>query len=61
MTTSFFKSNDQLAEIFTKSFGSPGIKYICDKFGACDLYAPALGEVLKFSLLIHLGFFSFSL
>ena len=39
MTTSFVNSNDQLADI-TKSLKSPRIKYICDKLGAFDLYAP---------------------
>ena len=41
MTTSFVNSNDQLADIFTKSLRGPGIKYISDKLGAFDLYAPA--------------------
>ena len=39
MTTSFVNSNDQLVDIFTKSLRGPGIKYICDKLGAFDLYA----------------------
>ena len=41
MTTSFVNSNDQLANIFTKSLRDPRIKYLCDKLGAFDLYAPA--------------------
>ena len=41
MITSFVNSNDQLADIFTKSLRGPKIKYICDKLGAFDLYAPA--------------------
>ena len=41
MTTSFINSNDQLADIFTKSLRGPRIKYICHKLGAFDLYAPA--------------------
>ena len=41
MTTSFVNSNDQLADIFTKSLRGPRIKYICDEFGAYDLYTPA--------------------
>ena len=41
MTTSFVNSNGQLADIFTKSLRGPMIKYICDKLGAFDLYAPA--------------------
>ena len=36
MTTSFVNSNDQLADIFTKSLRGPRIKYICDKLGAYD-------------------------
>ena len=34
MTTSFVNSNDQLANIFTKSLRDPRIKYVCDKLGA---------------------------
>ena len=41
MTTSFVNSNDQLADIFTKSLRGSRIKYICDKLGTFDLYAPA--------------------
>ena len=40
MTTSFVNSNDQLADIFTKSFRGPRLKYICNKLGAFDLYTP---------------------
>ena len=61
MTISFVNSNDQLADIFTKSLRGPRMKYICDKLGAFDLYAPARGRVLRFNFLIHLGLFSFSL
>ena len=41
MTTSLINSNDQSADIFTKSLRGPRIKYICDKLGVFDLYAPA--------------------
>ena len=41
MTTSFVNSNDQLANIFTESLRGPWIKYVYDKLGAFDLYAPA--------------------
>ena len=41
MTTSFVNSNDQLADIFTKSFRDPRIKYICDKLSVFYLYAQA--------------------
>ena len=61
MITSFVNSNDQLADIFTKSLRGPRIKYICGKLGAFDLYALACGGVLRISLLIHVGFFFFSL
>ena len=61
MATSFINSNDQLEDIFTKSLKDPWIKYLCDKLGAFDLYAPSKGGVLRISFLIHLGIFSFSL
>ena len=41
MTTSFVNSNDELADIFTKSLRGLRIKYICDRLGAFDLYALA--------------------
>ena len=41
MTSSFFNSNNQLANIFTKFLRDPRIKYICDKLGVFDLYALA--------------------
>ncbi|RVW57166.1 Retrovirus-related Pol polyprotein from transposon TNT 1-94 [Vitis vinifera] len=41
VATSFVNSNDQLADIFTKSLRGPRIKYICNKIGAYDVYAPA--------------------
>ena len=40
MATSFVNSNYQLADIFTKSLRGPRIKYICNKLGAYDIYAP---------------------
>ncbi|RVW59390.1 Retrovirus-related Pol polyprotein from transposon RE1 [Vitis vinifera] len=41
VATSFVNSNDQLADIFTKSLRGPRIKYICNKLGAYNIYAPA--------------------
>ncbi|RVW31226.1 Retrovirus-related Pol polyprotein from transposon RE1 [Vitis vinifera] len=41
VATSFVNSNDQLADIFTKSLRGPRIKYICNKFGAYNIYALA--------------------
>ena len=40
VATSFFNSNDQLVDIFTKFLRGPRIKYICNKLGAYDIYAP---------------------
>jgi len=39
--TEFVNSNDQLADIFTKSLRGPRIDYICNKLGTYNLYAPA--------------------
>ena len=47
MTTSFVNSSDQIAGIFTKSHRGPRTKYICNKLGAYDLYAPTLEGVLS--------------
>ena len=41
VATSFVNSNDQLADIFTKYLKGPRIKYIYNKLGAYDIYAPA--------------------
>ena len=41
MATSFVNSNDQLADIFTKSLRGPKIKYIYNKLSTYDIYAPA--------------------
>ena len=41
VVTSFVNSNDQLANIFTKSVRGPRIKYICNKLDAYNIYAPA--------------------
>nr|CAN66849.1 hypothetical protein VITISV_001067 [Vitis vinifera] len=41
VATSFVNSNDQLADISSKSLGGPRIKYICNKLGAYNIYALA--------------------
>ena len=41
VATSFVNSNYQLADIFIKSLKGPRIKYICNKFCAYDIHAPA--------------------
>ncbi|XP_058764751.1 uncharacterized mitochondrial protein AtMg00810-like [Vicia villosa] len=41
IVTSFVNSNDQLADVFTKSLRSPRTNYICGKLDAFDLYAQA--------------------
>ena len=40
MITSFVKSSNQLADIFTKSLRGSRIQFICNKIGAYDLYVP---------------------
>jgi hypothetical protein len=40
IVTEFFRSNDQLADVFTKSLIGPRVDYICNKLGAFDIYAP---------------------
>jgi len=39
--TDFVGSNDQLADIFTKSLRGPRVESICNKLGAYDMYASA--------------------
>nr|KYP33120.1 hypothetical protein KK1_046057 [Cajanus cajan] len=41
LITEFISSNDQLADILTKSLRGPRIQFICSKLGAYNLYAPA--------------------
>ena len=41
IVTKFVKSNDQLADIFTKSLTGPRINYICNKQSTYNLYTPA--------------------
>ena len=41
VATNFVNSNDQLADIFTKSLRGLRIKFICNKLSAYDVYAPA--------------------
>ena len=59
VVTSFVNSNYQLADIFTKSLRDPRIKYICNKLGAYNIYAPAWGRVLDSVQLFRLITFSF--
>ncbi|XP_052728811.1 secreted RxLR effector protein 161-like [Vigna angularis] len=39
--TEFIGSNDQLADVLTKSLRGPRIEFICSKLGTYNLYAPA--------------------
>ncbi|RDX90521.1 Copia protein, partial [Mucuna pruriens] len=39
ISTKFVNSNNQLADIFTKSLNGPQIQAICSKLGAYNLYA----------------------
>lgn len=40
LVTEFISSNEQLANIWTKSLRDPRIQFICSKLGTYDLYAP---------------------
>ena len=39
--TKYLKSEDELADLFTKALTGPRVKYICNKLGAYDIYAPS--------------------
>lgn len=40
ITTKFIKSEDQLVDMFTKSFKGPRVNYICNKLGSYNIYNP---------------------
>ena len=40
ITTSYVKSEDQLADLLTKVLPGPRVHFMCSKFGAYDVYAP---------------------
>ena len=44
IVTELVNSNDQLANVFTKSLKGHRVEYICNKLGAYDIYAPAYKE-----------------
>ena len=37
--TKHVKSEDELADLFTKALTGPRVKYICNKLGTYDIYA----------------------
>ena len=39
--TAYVRSEDQLADLFTKSLRGVQVNHICNKLGAYDIYAPA--------------------
>ena len=41
ITTNFVKSEDQLADMFTKSLKGSRVDYICNKLGSYNIYDPA--------------------
>jgi hypothetical protein len=49
IVASFVDSNDQLTDIFTKSFRGLGISYICNKLDEYDIYAPTWGGELRYA------------
>lgn len=54
ITTKFFNSSDQLADVFTKSLKGHHIDYICNELGAYDIYAPAWGGMLDLYVILYL-------
>jgi hypothetical protein len=48
IVTSNTSSNDQQADILTKSLRDSRIEFICKEFGAYNIYASACGGVLEF-------------
>lgn len=47
ITTDFFKSDDQFADMFTNSLKGSRVDYICNKLRSYNIYDPTLGEVLR--------------
>nr|KYP55751.1 Copia protein [Cajanus cajan]KYP55794.1 Copia protein [Cajanus cajan] len=47
IVTQFVTSNEQLADVMTKSLRGPLIQFLCSKLGTYNLYAPAYGGVLE--------------
>ena len=41
ITTSYVKSEDQLADLLNKALPGPRVRFMCNKLGAYDVYAPA--------------------
>ena len=41
IATSYVKSEDQLADLLTKALPGPRVRFMCNKLGAYDVYAPA--------------------
>ena len=41
ITTSYVKSEDQLADLLTKALPGSRVRFMCNKLGAYDVYAPA--------------------
>jgi hypothetical protein len=52
IVTDIVGSNDQLADIFTKSLREPRVESICKKLGAYDMYALSWGEKLELRICI---------
>ena len=40
VTTTYVRSSEQLADIFTKALGRQQFEYLLRKLGVCDLHAP---------------------
>ena len=40
LRTSHVKTDEQVADLFTKALGKKQFRYLLDKLGICDLHAP---------------------
>lgn len=41
VVTPYMKSEDQLADLFTKALGRDRVEFLCNKLGLYDIYSPA--------------------
>ena len=47
ISTSFMKTWEQLARLFTKALNGTWVDYLCNKLGMINIYAPAWGGTLQ--------------
>ncbi|CAL1361803.1 unnamed protein product [Linum trigynum] len=51
----FVRSEDQLADLFTKGLSRYRLSYLLDKLGVLNIYAPTCGGVMKFKGIVDLN------